>query len=184
MMKSIEPLEAASLAVERELAGLVARPDGMERAVHVEDAEQVVEPVVERERVALDVEEQVAGRRRRERGQTASELDRVVGAGQEELVLEPAVAASLELDPGLLADPLQGARADVLERRLHRQRQVAERLERRDAALPSGPAAAAREMPGTRLRWSSARRRVDAFGRPATDVAMVDRLRVRRRVGG
>ena len=53
-------LERASLAVERELPGVVARPDGVERPVHVENAEEVVEAVVERIRIAFDIEEQVA----------------------------------------------------------------------------------------------------------------------------
>ncbi len=55
-----QPLERASFALQGELAMFVARPDRTEPARHVEDAEQVVEPVVERVRVALDVEEQVA----------------------------------------------------------------------------------------------------------------------------
>ena len=36
-------------------------------------------------------------------------------------------------------------------------------------------------MPATRLRWSSSRRRCDALGRPAADVAVLDRLGVGRR---
>ena len=80
-MKSISALEGAPLAVERELAGLVARPDRVERPVDLEDPEQVVEAVVEGVRVALEVEEQVAGRWRRQRGQAALLADRLLGPG-------------------------------------------------------------------------------------------------------
>ena len=65
---------------------VVARPEGVEVAVELEDAEQVVEPVVEGIRIALDVEEQVAGRRRRQRGEATLGLDLLVGRGQEQLV--------------------------------------------------------------------------------------------------
>ena len=131
MMKSIEPFERTPLAVERELAGLVARPDRLERAVGLEEAEEIVEPVIERVRIALDVEEQIARRGWRQRREPAIELDRRAGLGQEQLVFEASVTAALELDPGLLADARQRPGADVGQRRVHRQRQVTERFERR-----------------------------------------------------
>ena len=74
-------LERAPFAIEAELACLVTRPERVERAVDLEDAEQVVEPVVEGVRVALEIEEQVAGRRRRQRGETAFLADRVIARG-------------------------------------------------------------------------------------------------------
>ena len=114
-------------------------------AVGLEDAEQVVEAVVEGVRIALDVEEQVARRGRRQRGEAALRLDLLARRGQEQLVREPPVAAALELDARLLAD----ARRAPLRRRPSSggsigSGEVAERLERRDAALASGLAAGGR----------------------------------------
>ena len=127
----------------------------------LEDAEQVVEPVVEGVRVALDVEEQVARRRRRQRGQAALGLDLARGRRAGAARTEPRLAPSLELDPRLLADPHEARALVALERRRQRQRQLAERLERRDAALGQA-APLARGDPGHELRWSSARRRAGA----------------------
>src|SRR4051794_32303899 len=84
-----EAFEAASLTIERELVRFVPRPDGVERAIRLEDAEQVVEPLVEGKRISLDVEEQVARRGRRQRGEPTLELDLLVWRRQEQLVLQP-----------------------------------------------------------------------------------------------
>ena len=94
-------------------------------------------------------------------------------------------ASTLHLDPGLLADALDAARARPVERRVERDRrgsqshdgiQLAgdERL-----ALPSGDAGDEREV------VVGAPSHLAQLG-PAADVAMLDRLRVgrRRRVGG
>ena len=180
-----ETLEGAPLAVERELAGLVARPDGVEGVVGLEDAEQVVEPVVERVRVALDVERQVARRWRRERREPAIELDLVRRVGQEELVLEARFATTLELDPGLLVDTNEGALADVLERRLHRDREVAEGLERRHASLDQGATLPGGD-PGDEAQVIVGASAGHAFGGPAADVAVLDGIGigVRRRIRG
>ena len=150
-------LEAAPLAVERELAGRIARPEGVERAVHLEDAEEVVEAILERVRVALDVEEQVARRGRRKDGESPFRVDRVARR-EEQVVVEPAVPSALELDPGLFMDAFERTGARPLEPRVHRQRQLAERLERGDARSISARRCRA-EIPATRLRWSSDRRR-------------------------
>ena len=88
-------------------ASSVARPDRGERAVGLEEAEQVVEPVVERVRVALEVEEQVARDRAAAAiAEAALGLDR-----RQQLVKQPSVLAApaLDLDPRLLADPLERA---------------------------------------------------------------------------
>ena len=90
----------------------------------LEDAEQVVEPVVEGVRVALDVEEQVARRRRRERWRArAPARCGSPGFGQQQLVACVAGPASLELDAGPARGRGQSARALVPSRGgLHRQR--------------------------------------------------------------
>ena len=54
-----QPLERPPLSGERELAVVLARPEGMERAVRLEYAKEVVEAIVEGIRIALDVEKQV-----------------------------------------------------------------------------------------------------------------------------
>ena len=61
-----QTLERVVFGLERELAPLLARPEGVEGAVHLEHAEQVVEAVLEGVGVTLDIEEEVAGRWRRE----------------------------------------------------------------------------------------------------------------------
>ena len=145
----------------------------------LEDAEQVVEPVVERVRVALDVEEQVAGRRRRERSPgRAPARSASPRLGQEQLVPTVAVAPALELDPGLLADPLE---------------RVLRSCPRAAGSIGSGESPSASSVATPRSvsarRWRArdpgdeaevvvgapAR---DALGRPAADVAVLDRLRV------
>ena len=86
----------------------------------VQQAEQVVEPVVEGVWIALDIEEQVAGRRRRERRQPAIDVD-LAARWEEELVFALALAATLQLDPCLFVDADERTLADSLELRLHRQ---------------------------------------------------------------
>ena len=175
-----QALEGAPLAVERELVGLVARPDRGELVVDVEDPEEVVEAVVERVRIALDVEEEIAGRGRRERGEPAIELDRRVGGRDEQLVRQSILAPALELDPRLLTDPYQCRGADVLEWRFHRQRQVAERFEGRDATLDQRTTLS-RGDPGDEAQVIVAAAAGSAFGRPTTDIAVLDGFRVRAR---
>ena len=151
----------------------------------VEEPEQVVEPVVEGVRVALDVEEQVARRGRRQRGQARARARSPRPApGTKQLVAERARAPALELDPGLLADAQRA--------RLRRPRssggsigsgEVAERLERRDAALGQR-APLPRRDPGDEAEVIVLASTGDAFGRPAADVAVLDGLRVGRSPAG
>src|SRR5439155_22759590 len=108
----------------------------------LEHAEQVVEAVVEGVWVALDVEEEVARRWRRQRGKTPLGLDRPVRLWKEQLVMRPLLAATLELDPGLPVDPAERAGTRALERRRHRQRQLAKGFQRPDAAQLEGVALA------------------------------------------
>jgi len=48
------------------------------------------------------------------------------------------LATTLELDPCLVADARQGATGRPVELRFHRQREVAERLQRSDASFRQG----------------------------------------------
>ena len=75
MKKSMSRSNARRSPSSENSSVVVARPERVERAVDLEDPEEVVEPVVEGVRVALDVEEQIARRGWRERGQTALGLD-------------------------------------------------------------------------------------------------------------
>ena len=88
------------------------------------------------------------------------------------------IHVALRVDPGLLVDPGEGPRADVRQRRLHRHDEVAKRLEGRDTALRQGTALARGDA-----RYEAevivGAPPCDAFGRPATDVAVLDWLRVR-----
>ena len=107
------------------------------------------------------------------------------GSGQQELVLQPVLAAALELDPGLLVDPRQGGRADVLRAvGPSGVADVAERLEGRDAALDECSPLTSGD-PGDQAQVVVRAAAGDAFGGPATDVAVLDRLGVGagRRVG-
>ena len=129
--------------------------------VHVQQAEQVVEPVVEGVRIALDVEEQVARRRRRERRQAAIDVDLAAGSGRSSSYLSSALAPTLQLDPRLFVDADERALADALELRLHRQGEVAERLAGWRRRARRAPAAAG---PRSRRRGSGGRH-LDAVSR-------------------
>ena len=102
-------VEAADDALERQpLLVAVVRPDRGEAAVRVRDPVQVLEPAARLpERVALDVVEEVARRRRREEPEPAA-LGR-----REQLVAVRAGAARGELERGLVAERLERRRRDV-----------------------------------------------------------------------
>ncbi len=104
--------------------------------------------------------------------------------GEQQLVAQAALAATLELDPRLVVDARQRAGARALEPGLHRQRQVTERLERRDAPVAERPALSSRD-PRDEAEVVVRATPGDAFGGPAADVAVLDGLRVGagRRVG-
>ena len=144
-----EPLERRTFRLERERAGLVARPDRVERAVGLQDAEEVVETVLERERVAFDVEEQVAFRRLGERGEPPFRVDRLARCRQQQLVARCVGEAPFELDPGLLADADQRLFAGALDLRRHGERQPAEV---RRASQSHGPRVPAAAVPRCRRR--------------------------------
>src|SRR5215204_3762598 len=73
----------------------------------VEDAEQVVDAVVERVRVTLKVEEQVTGVRVGHDRQAALGLDGLAGRRQQELVDRLRQPSTRDLDTGLFAHALQ-----------------------------------------------------------------------------
>ena len=87
---------------------------------------------------------------------------------------------ALELDPGLFVDTDERTLADPFELGLHRHGQIAERFEGADAARTKRPPLAGGD-PGDEaqvvVRSPSGR----TLRRPATDVAVLDRLRVCRR---
>ncbi len=153
----------------------------------LEDAEQVVDAVVERERVALEVEEQVA-RARLGKAEQAPVRHRVaVGVAIEwqELPQHLVPVLGLHLDPRLVLDPLERPGADALELRVHRQRQ--------DGEPAAGRHLSRLERPALARRSASDQAQVVirsplglAHDDPAADVAVLDRLGVRRdrRIGG
>ena len=152
-MKSISALEGASLAVEGELAASSRDQNAWNVPSTSRIAEQVVEAVVEGVRVALDVEEQVARRRRRSVASPRSGVELLARVRQQQLVVQAPLAAPFELDAGLLPDALEGVRAGALER-------AARSAARASPSAASvgrrrGPARARRcraEIPATRLR--------------------------------
>ena len=72
-----QALEGRAFAVERELVRRIARPEDVERVVGLEHPEEVIQAVLERVRIALDIEEEVASRWRRERGKSPFRLIRL-----------------------------------------------------------------------------------------------------------
>ena len=91
-------------------ARLVERPRRVVVAIAVRDAEQVLEPVVRREDVPLEVEEYVAVLRLGQRREPLVGLHR-----RDELVHTAAFASCLVLHPRLLADVAQRGLADPVE---------------------------------------------------------------------
>ena len=139
----------------------VGSPSGVAQA-GLEDAEEVVDPVLEGERVALDVEEQVARARLRQDQQAPVRLERSPSAEpgrRHELVERPPGILAVDLEARLLVDARQrlGAVApssggSIGSARAARPRRV---------AIPRAPSAARwwPVMPATSERWSSSRRR-------------------------
>src|SRR4029079_12296765 len=101
----------------------------------------VIKTVFEGVRVALDVEEEIAARGRRQRRESPFRLVGLARLGSKELVLQTCLAPAFELDACLLADASQGGGRGPLELRLHRQRQGGQGREGADAPPPHGPPA-------------------------------------------
>ena len=208
-------LEGGLLRGEGDEAVGVEAPEGMElrrrrprtagrpprvalRGGRVEDAEQVVDPVVERERIALEVEEQVVRRRLRE-DQESSVGDerprpRLLVDGPlrvEQLPEHLAAVLALDLDPGLLAHPGQRGIPAAVEPGPQRELERGEAAARADrprrhvrrpllerAALPA-------RDPGDEAQVVIGPPAIAAGRPPAAHVAMGDGVRVgvRGRVG-
>ena len=143
-----EALEGGLLAVAVEAPDdLVARL----AAVAVAPAEEVLEPARRLvERVALEVEPDVALRRRRERAEAAVLLVR------EELDAPLARAREVELERGLRADALERLRPDARDRRVV----GAVSASAVSVGIPAAASrsACSRPSPATRIGWSSATR--------------------------
>ena len=177
-MKSISRSNARfSPARGRPLAGRGRATRTREFLLDVHHAEQVVDPVVECVRVALEVEEQVAGVGLGQDGEPALLVDRLTGRRQQQLVDRLRQSSTLYLDAGLLADALDAGCARPVERRVERDRRRCEAfdgvqlagnerlaLPRRDAG-DQGEVVVLSTPCATQLR-------------PAADVAVLDRLRV------
>src|SRR5690606_10586724 len=95
---------ALRLAIECPPAGVCTVPAG--------EAEQVLEPVAERERVTLDVEEQIPFGGSGQRRKAVVRCDRL-----DQLVNFRAGAPALELYPCLCLDPIEAGPADAVELR-------------------------------------------------------------------
>ncbi len=181
-----QPLERDLLPGERDLGRMkrVERPERGEGAIDVEHAEEVVDAVIERIGIALEVQEQVAGIGRRQHGQAALRLDLCAGRWKEQLVDRSRPASALDLDPRLLADAFDAARARPVERRLERQGSGCQAGDRVDLARDEALALAGTDTchEGEVVIRSSPCLALEA---PSADVAVLDRLGVRagRRVG-
>ena len=145
----------------------------------LQDPEQVVHAVIERERIALEVQEEVpaAGCRQAEEPPVPDELSRLVAVERQQLPAWCRQAVGLDLDPGLLADPSECVTADPFDPRAHGQLQPAERTPRPDAPRLQRRSVA-RGRPGheREIVVRPAPRR--AVRRPAADLAVLDGLRV------
>ncbi len=210
-----QPLEGRLLGGKRHEAIDVAAPEGVEprgrrSGLHsrparvildqrrVEHAEQVVDAVVERERIALEVEEEVVSRRLGQDEKAAirdecpcAGLGILGPVGLEELPEGLAAVLALDLDPGLLADARERDIAAAVELRPQRELEPGKastgpdraRRRVRGALLEPAPLSAADSRHEAQVIVGTAP--VPADRPPAADVAVLDgiRVRVRGRVG-
>ena len=88
------------------------------------DAEEILAAAVEREAIALEIEEQIAARR------LGQAQEAVLGSERQDLVLSPLQAACFQLDRGLVARALE--RFARPARRFRYLFEIAEPLERVD----------------------------------------------------
>src|SRR5437016_11538416 len=79
-------LERALLARKGKLAIAIPRPERMVVPTVVQDAEQVVETILERVWISLDVEEQIAGRRLGQRRQASLRIYALTRGRDQQLV--------------------------------------------------------------------------------------------------
>ncbi len=163
------PASVTSLGAVR-----VERPERAELVLRVHDPEQVVDAIVERIRVALEVEEQVAGIRLGQGGEAAFGLD-ARRRRQQQLVDRLRQATALDLDAGLLAHALDAGGTRAVERGIERDRRRSQPLDRVELtgdqrlALPRGDPGHQGEV----VVVAAANR---AELRPSAHPAMLDRL--------
>ena len=173
-------LERAPFAIEAELTRLVARPEGMERAIGLEDAEQVVEAVVEGEWITLEVEEQVARRRFGQRGEAAFGIDRPgrppdgkARIGDRRVRRPSSWIRACSRTRFRAPSPTPSSRGAIGSGRSPRASRVGDVATRECLALPAADA-------GDQAQVVVVAAALDALGRPAADVAVLDRLRIGR----
>ena len=150
----------------------VERPARLVATVAVHRAEEVVQAAVPREGVPFDVEEDVARRGRRQRGEPPVRLDR-----RDQLVDAAALPARLVLDPCLVTDAGQGTATDALDRQRHGQAQGAE-IRQRDHVPLDEPAPLTAGDAGDERQMVVGAAPVRADAAPVAERAVLDRLRV------
>ena len=166
--------EALELAL---LGRRVERPARLVASVPVREAEEVLQAAVAGEAVALEVEEEVAGRRLGERREALVRRHRL-----DQLVEAPTLPPRLVLHARLLPDPAQGRGAHAVDRGGDGKGEPAEGGHRRDVArdqpLPLGgrDAGHQREV----VIGASPGRAVTV---PVAEPAMLDRFRIGLRRG-
>ena len=201
-------LEGRRLGGERDEAVGVAAPEGVELRDgrvgpawvildrgRVEHAEKVVDAIVERERIALEVEEEVASRRLGQDEEAAIRYERSCAGLRilrgplwlDELPEGLAAVLTLDLDPGLLADARERGVAAAVELRPQRELERGKASARPDwarrrfhgALLEPAPLATADA--GHEAQVIVGATQISADRPPAADVAVFDRIRVRVR---
>ena len=167
-------------ALEHALLGLlIERPVRVVPAVAVRGAEQVLQTAVRREGIPFEIEEDVAGRRFRQRGESLARLDR-----RDQLVDAPAFPPRPILHPRLLADPGQRAVAHALDSRDDRHFERRQIRHRRHVARDQ-PAPLAAGDTGDERQVVVGPALLRARLLPLAEPAVIDRLGVglRRRPG-
>ncbi len=123
IIRSIVCSKARRLRRRRHLAVFVDRPEGVERGAAsgsgqpgLQDPEQVVHAIVEGERIAFDIEEEVAGARLGQAREPAVRFDRPVSKSRrQQLVEDLARVRAPNLEGGLVPGLLERRRTHAVE---------------------------------------------------------------------
>ena len=165
--------DAVDETLERTLlGGFIERPAAVVSAVPIRGSEEVLEPAARREGIAFEIEEEVARRGCRQRGESLVFLDR-----RNQLVHAPAFTPSLILDARLLPDPNQRVVADGVRRRKRLQIERPETRHRRHAPVDQLAPLAARD-PGDQRQVIVGASAIRTALLPVAERTMVDRLRI------